>query len=228
VFRSWETPQMENDAFVTEDIGLARRSIKGTPGKGRPMASEQFWDAGSSDESRRHMVDSPRNPALLIVFVHGFCGHPSGTWRNLPQWVLERAKLESASVLSFGYPTWPWLKADIATASRELRRLLIEEYSRFGHYIFITHSAGGIVVKEMLRQDLHDACDGDAQERLKLVPQIAYRTRRIFNFAVPHQGAQRLLSAILRFWILVNHAVTLCAAIKSRFGPGEERLGRNA
>ena len=141
--------------------------------------------------------------------------------------MLQRAKLELASILSFGYPTWPWLKADIGTASRELRRLLIEEYSRFGHYIFITHSAGGIVVKEMLRQDLHDACDGDAQGRLKLVPRIAYRTRRIFNFAVPHQGAQRLLSAILRIWILLNRVVTLYAAIKSRLGAGEERVGLN-
>lgn len=175
----------------------------------------------------------------LIVLVHGYGGNPRKTWTReqiggIAEWVLDTAKLD-ADTLSFGFQTSPWRRANIVTAAEELGRVLSHEDLKgrcYGHYVFLTHSTGGLVVKYLLNQGIRNglphppALDPAAESPPALggpdrppelqaveVAAVATRTRAVVNFAVPHAGASPFVSSVLFFAGVVN--VVYTAGVKA-------------
>lgn len=160
------------------------------------------------------------DPELLIVFLHGFQGHFRATWaaskdargeephsssRSLIGFVSNAFATDGPDaidfdVLSFDYPSRLWEKADYRLAARELRQYLsLAEFRRYRHIVFVVHSTGGLIVKELLLQD------ADAVERARAagylhptdLDRLIFRTRRIVNLGVPHSGASATARAAL-------------------------------
>jgi len=141
-------------------------------------------------------------PKTLIVFVHGILATARTTWsEDLPEWVMKEARIR-ADVFLYDYPAMPWQSGSIETAARDLATSLATNLDRYDHFFFITHSNGGLVVKQMLLDDfrLTEAKLGSSNN-LSLdyddLDSIVLRTRKIVHIAVPHRGGSLLLTLLL-------------------------------
>jgi hypothetical protein len=90
-----------------------------------------------------------------VLFVHGSSGtvaglgavRLSGSWRPPDL---------TSTVVSFSYSSRPWERAAISQAADDLKTWLDTELQAYRHLVFVTHSSGGLVVKDMLRGAVHD------------------------------------------------------------------------
>jgi pimeloyl-ACP methyl ester carboxylesterase len=126
-----------------------------------------------------------------IVFVHGLNGDARSTWqpegqpeRFWPAWLCE--DVPGVGVWSVGYPisSFGWKGSTMALADRAvniLDLLTTEGVGQQKPVIFITHSLGGLLVKEMLRK----ATDGSVKESKVL----AEHTRGVVFLSTPHSGS---------------------------------------
>ncbi|KAF0685779.1 Aste57867_22387 [Aphanomyces stellatus] len=144
-------------------------------------------------------------PPIDVVFVHGLKGHPFGTWRTdmLPGDMARRDDYilwpeafllpdlpPGSRVVTLGYDAgvlkssspWPALTLE----ERALVMLDGLKAARIGEscddtdgrpIVFVTHSMGGLLVKELLLLAAHE---GD---------NLVHRTRGVVFTAVPHFGA---------------------------------------
>jgi len=117
--------------------------------------STDFWTSSSQYGLVHKAADPPANPEALVVFVHGLFGNCRRTWGRMPQWVLEAAGLD-LDVVSFSYPSRPWERAAIPQAADDLKTWLDTELQAYRHLVFVTHSSGGLVVKDLLRGAVRD------------------------------------------------------------------------
>lgn len=130
------------------------------------------------------------NRSLDIVFVHGLGGDARSTWqfenaaKNFwPQWLSE--DFADAGVWTLGYAAdvSKWKEESMPLADRG--NAILEQLSSEGlgdrNLTFITHSMGGIVVKQFLR---HAESFG-----VRRWEAIANQTRGIAFIATPHSGA---------------------------------------
>ena len=97
---------------------------------------------------RTHPVTTT-NRRCLVVFVHGLFGNSLKTWGKMPEWVLTKAGVD-CDVISFDYPSKPWERSSLEQAADDLAVWLDNEFNSHRHIIFITHSTGGLVVKQLL------------------------------------------------------------------------------
>jgi hypothetical protein len=164
-----------------------------------------FWN-GTSRYGVIHHLSPEGEPAAhstLVVFVHGLFGDCRRTWGEMPEWVLDNAGVD-LDVISFDYPAQLWERSSIEQAAYDLKTWLSTEFSGHRHLIFMTHSAGGLIVKHLLREEfrgIQHACHaGDFDYASSGA--LWLRTRHIVNIAVPHQGGAPLLTRLSHFMVI--------------------------
>jgi len=132
------------------------------------------------------------NPNRLgdVIFVHGLGGHALGTWHPLekqdddnfwPAWLGN--DLKDVGIWSLGYEVEPfkWKGNSMPLADRATNILDLLDSYEIGErpIIFITHSLGGLLVKQMLR-NARDYGKWNA---------IASQTKGIVFLSTPHSGS---------------------------------------
>ncbi len=146
-----------------------------------------------------------RNVIANVVFIHGLGGHNRGTWqcdRNdpttfWPQWLYDDLNAESDSesrpvgVWSLGYPAELFRTMfysrnhddSVPQRARNLIDTLVSHGLADRPIVFVVHSLGGILVKQLLRSSK------DAGEPTKSdFPKLALSTRLVVFLATPHTG----------------------------------------
>jgi len=167
-----------------------------------------------NDESRKTSlieISGCNNPNKLgdIVFVHGLGGHPITTWHHLEKedqdfwlyWLGE--DLPEYSFWTFGYQAefsnWKGKSMPRFDRARNLVEFLDNEnIGKDKPLIFVTHSLGGLLIKEVMRI-------ADTHSRQELINQ----TKGIIFIATPHNGSHLanivgVLSQILSTTISVS------------------------
>ncbi|MEH2142852.1 AAA-like domain-containing protein [Nostoc sp.] len=143
-----------------------------------------------------------------VIFVHGLGGHARGTWH--PQelrdddnfWLTwlgqERPDL---GIWSFGYKAEPfeWRGSTMPLFDRASNLLEYLQVNDIGKYpiIFITHSMGGLLIKEMLR---------NAQTFKKTA--VIEQTKGIVFLSTPHTGSH-LANLVDKIRILARTSVSV-------------------
>ncbi|KEZ41456.1 Uncharacterized protein SAPIO_CDS7594 [Scedosporium apiospermum] len=199
------------------------------------MASEAICPDSTVGRTGFSTIVSPDNPALDIVFIHGFRGHPERTWtsggktprqkqsegasdgsepqpkrRRLLTFQSARhsdcepvywprdllpSTVPNARVLTFGYDSdikhRVFDQANRTTVRDIAHNCLValESERREAperHLLFVVHSLGGIIVKELLRQS-----SGHYQRQSHL-RKVFESTTGIIFFGTPHDGADPL------------------------------------
>lgn len=144
-----------------------------------------------TSQNELYKIATPLNALVDVIYVHGLDGDPILTWRHptsQPEdyWLrwLEQARPQVA-VYSFGYDAAPvhWLGRSLPLVDRATSLLSLLEARRRHQrpIIWVTHSLGGLIVKQMLRHAL--------DQGVPAWQQIAAQTKAILFFATPHGGA---------------------------------------
>jgi protein SERAC1 len=143
-----------------------------------------------------------------VIFVHGLGGHSRGTWhpeelRNDDNFWLTWLAQErpDLGIWSFGYKAEPsaWKGSTMPLFDRASNLQAYLEVSDIGKYpiIFIAHSMGGLLVKEMLR---------NAQTFQKKA--VIQQTKGIVFISTPHTGSH-LANLIDKIGILARTTVSV-------------------
>jgi pimeloyl-ACP methyl ester carboxylesterase len=132
-------------------------------------------------------------PRASVIFVHGLGGHPYDTWRCGPDdntfWPLWLAQdVNGLAVYTLGYaaPASNWLGTAMPLQDRVVSvraRLLATSSLREGPVIFICHSLGGLIVKQLLL-DLNQS-----KERSPEAADFLDRVTQVVFLATPHTGS---------------------------------------
>ncbi|MEH2011589.1 AAA-like domain-containing protein [Nostoc sp.] len=143
-----------------------------------------------------------------VIFVHGLGGHARGTWhpqelRNDDNFWLTWLAQErpDLGIWSFGYKAEPfeWRDSTMPLFDRASNLLEYLQVNDIGKYpiIFITHSMGGLLIKEMLR---------NAQTFKKTA--IIEQTKGIVFLSTPHTGSH-LANLVDKIGILARSSVSV-------------------
>jgi hypothetical protein len=133
---------------------------------------------------------SSTDALLDVVFVHGLGGDKLTTWQATPQaesfWPSWLARdIPEVAVYSLGYDASPsaWLGHAMPLADRATNVLATLEAEQFGKrpLIFVCHSLGGLVVKQLLRT----AATFAVESWQKLVNRVI----GVIFLATPHSGS---------------------------------------
>jgi pimeloyl-ACP methyl ester carboxylesterase len=145
-----------------------------------------------------------------VIFVHGLGGGSHSTWAGpdaardfWPSWIGE--DFRSAGVWALGYradvSAWTSESMPLADRGTAILETLANEGIGERTVIFITHSMGGILAKQILR---HATSFG-----VKRWESIARRTRGIAFIATPHAGADLAgFAELARLVLRTNEQVT--------------------
>ena len=126
-----------------------------------------------------------------VVFLHGLNGDARSTWTTpttpdgfWPGWL--GAELHEVGIWSVAYDvrstSWAGYSMALIDRAASVLDLLAEEGIGQRPVIFIVHSFGGLVVKQMLREAEHSPNASWSQ--------IAAQTRGIVFLATPHSGSR--------------------------------------
>jgi hypothetical protein len=143
-----------------------------------------------------------------VIFVHGLMGHRIKTWHPheednkecWPYWLAEESLFQNVGIWSFGYEAeaskWFGSSQPLFDQGRNLLDNLESEELGQQPLMFITHSLGGLVVKEML----HSA------ENYPNIPRkraIIQNTKGIVFLATPHLGSDLSRNTVLKIMSLL-------------------------
>ncbi|MFC3673083.1 ABC-three component system protein [Novosphingobium pokkalii] len=140
-------------------------------------------------------------PTFDVVFIHGLSGDRFRTWTAKdgafwPQWLAD--EFDNINVYLAGYDSAAFAGillgsgASIQDLATTLADGLISRPRQAENTVLITHSLGGLIVKQMLRR-----CADSADVRFN---NLAQKVRAVVFLGTPHQGAQlaTALDLILR------------------------------
>jgi pimeloyl-ACP methyl ester carboxylesterase len=138
-----------------------------------------------------HWAEEPR---ASVMFVHGLGGHPYDTWRRRPDesfwplWLAEDIRGLAVYTLRYEAPATNWLGTAMPLQDRAvnvLETLLGGPALRDHPIIFVVHSLGGLLVKQVLL-DLHQQKGRrpEAAALLECVTQVVF-------IATPHTGSRK-------------------------------------
>lgn len=133
---------------------------------------------------------SPFSPELDIVFVHGLGGDCFETWQTdsktfWPRWLA--AKYPTCRVFSFGFDSKKLAGflsgegASLHDLGSVLADALLSREDAAPRIVFVCHSLGGLIMKQMLRR-CSESADPDYKELGRSVAAVAF-------LGTPHQGA---------------------------------------
>ncbi len=145
---------------------------------------------GEGAEIKLNLVNRTevRPAAGVVVFIHGLGGDAYSTWQYgkskdsfWPQWIAD--DLNQIDVYSLGYDAAPskWLGGSLPLFDRAKQALTELEDLADQPILFICHSMGGLLLKEMLQQGQSGGVD-------EWKP-VAQQTRGVVFLATPHVGA---------------------------------------
>mmetsp|Transcript_27370 Transcript_27370/g.66565 ORF Transcript_27370/g.66565 Transcript_27370/m.66565 type:complete len:873 (+) Transcript_27370:118-2736(+) len=163
--------------------------------------------------SEHQKKETQRNrTGVDIVFVHGMLGNPMWTWRSTPErhksptmgngvlvwprdWLQKDLQIVKQGydvrILSIGYPTFLtyWEGSGVREHCKSLLKRLTKAQVGLSaddsnrKVIFVGHSMGGLVIKEML------ATAGDSLD--PRVRALRQNTKGLVFYAVPHLGSEK-------------------------------------
>jgi len=152
-------------------------------------------DKKQFDQTGLHKIKNCDNSERKadVIFVHGLNGnaittwHPKGKYDNncWPFWLGDETEFENISIWSYSYDAS--VVGRTMTIPEQADSLLDILLNKIGNgknpLIFITHSLGGLIIKQLL-QNIKDKDNQD-------VKLILNRTKGIVFLATPHQGSNR-------------------------------------
>jgi hypothetical protein len=178
--------------------------------KATPAAPRSSAPATAVEGLLRVGGDSQGSRGADIIFVHGLDGDARSTWQNKensslfwPAWLAE--DVPGATVWSLGYEvsSSAWRGSSMPLSDRATNALATLETQGLGErpIVFICHSLGGLLVKQMLR---HALDFGVAAWR-----NIAERTAGIVFLSTPHSGSDisnwmKHIGVLLRLTVSVD------------------------
>lgn len=105
-----------------------------------------------------HFISNVNNPILDVVFVHGPGGNSIDSWSSKsgywPEWIVDSNPSVRVSAVEYPYKItlFGGRALTISEHAIALMELLVSNNLGTRPIIFIAHSLGGVVVKEVLRQ----------------------------------------------------------------------------
>ncbi|KAL6296298.1 hypothetical protein ACE6H2_004440 [Prunus campanulata] len=203
----WTCPEKNDQHTVHIDASSSdEASSVDSEDRSVPRFSNDVNISSSVDAS--HSGAGTREPPLLdVVFVHGLRGGPYKTWRisedksSTKSGLVEKIDQEAGKLGTF----WPgeWLSADFPQARmfslkyktnltqwsgaslplQEVSSMLLEKLVSAGignrPVVFVTHSMGGLVVKQMLHKAKSDNLDN-----------LVKNTKGVVFYSCPHFGSK--------------------------------------
>ena len=131
---------------------------------------------------------------LNVVFVHGLGGHAYNTWRRgagtesfWPDWLSRDIPGLSAWVLAYDAPPSNWLGTGMPIQDRAknvIECLLGARELKDVPLVFICHSLGGLIVKQLLRAADARRSYGDME-----AASLIERVKGVVFIATPHTGS---------------------------------------
>lgn len=168
----------------------------------------------------QRMPARPLLPDYLIIFVHGFMSYPSA-WQEAPRRILDALGIE-CTVFQYKYPANVWQAADARDAAADLETFLITTLRHYAHIVFVTHSTGAIVVKELLRRNNSTSTQRSGAAKESGDKPLLERTRCIINLAGAHNGGRRFARPAMLFyrltWGLIARLIAYVPVIGPKFG----------
>ena len=130
-------------------------------------------------------------PKGHVIFVHGLGGDAYSTWTNSsgdfwPEWIAEEHAGVSVWTYSYAAPMLSWMgnALPIQDAAHTMMMVLNSEQRLNGEpIVFICHSLGGLMVKQMLREANDDRLSNPAADKLLSA------TKGVVFAATPHFGS---------------------------------------
>ena len=162
-----------------------------------PLRDESPGESGPGEQygifHRADRLSEIFCPGVLVVFVHGVNSDCRKAWTALPACLCYVSQVD-ADMFSFEFPSKFLQNASIENATSALRFALSEGFSTsYRELVFVVHSTGGLVVKQLMVADMEARLDGHVTD-----DGISARTHTIVNIAVPHCGGRGGLTEVAR------------------------------
>ncbi|ESQ53694.1 hypothetical protein EUTSA_v10024246mg [Eutrema salsugineum] len=184
----WKCPEKEHQN------GKKIESSEGEPTDAAYKASDRV-DISDLSSSMDHSSSGSRvhDPEFDVIFLHGLRGGPFKTWRiaedksSTKSGLVEKIDQEAGKLGTF----WPseWLSNDFPQARlftlkyKEVSAMILEKLVSAGigdrPVVFVTHSMGGLVVKQILHKAKEEKLD-----------KLVNNTAGVVFYSCPHFGSK--------------------------------------
>ena len=159
--------------------------------------------------------------AADVVFIHGLQGGPYASWRTKgaertaditlnqcwpSEWLAREPGMGNVRLLSLGYPTkiFDWEGASVSF--REQSGKVMKKLAAAGvgqrPVIFVAHSMGGLVIKEMIMQSSNAERESGSDYDDPRIRDVLSNTKGVVFYSTPHSGSWLADASWATFWYL--------------------------